>query len=129
MEQDNKKPKILGLAVYIPLVLTIFFMFLAIAESHFSQIYVFGFIPNPFYNSDPFLYSWGGFGVAIFTIAFWLLTIFCLITTVAMIILRASLVKLRQDNKPVSRKANIIAIIFILLIIGAVWYIYKFGIH
>jgi len=129
MEQDNKKPKILGLAVYIPLVLTIFFMFLATAESHFSQIYIFGFIPNPFYNSDPFLYSWGGIGVAIFTFAFWFIAVACLIITIAMVVLRGGKAALKQENKPVSRKTNIIVVILILLIIGTVWFIYKFGIH
>jgi len=129
MEPIIEKPKILGLAVYVPLILTIFFMFLATAESHFSQIYVFGFIPNPFYNSDPFLYSWGGIGVAIFTFAFWFIAVACLIITVAMVIMRSAPVRPKEENKPKSNKAKIIALIIIFLIIAAVWYIYKSGVH
>jgi len=132
MEQDNKKPKTLGLAVYIPLALTICFMFLGFSALYENQIYIFGFIPNPFYSYysslTPEQVSWN-IGGLIWIVFFWFLTIASLVITVAMVITRTALVKLRKENKPVSKKANIIAAILIFLVIFIVWYIDKFGIY
>jgi hypothetical protein len=128
MEQDNQKPKTLGLAVYIPLILTIGFAFLLYLASHVDVQYVAGLFSNPFYEPPGELRNWD-FPAAFLTIAFWFLMLASLITTVAMVIMRTALVKLRKENKPVSKKANIIVAMLIVLVVFIVWFIYKSGIH
>lgn len=128
MEQDIKKSSGLGLAVYIPLILTLFFMFLTFSVTRSTQIYLFGFIPNLFYISDPTSLTWN-FGGAMFSVVFGLLSVCCLIITLAMLISRTAKAVLKQEDKPASQKTKIITVIFILLIIVIVWSIYKFGIH
>jgi hypothetical protein len=127
MEPQNNQ-RILGLSVYIPLILAVFFLFLAFAAGNSSTLNILGFIPNPFYTSDPSTLAWNIPGI-FFTVVFGFLGIATLLSAVVIAALRASKNVLNQESKPTSRRANIIAAILIILIIIIVWAIYKFGIH